>query len=62
MVATGTLITASNNICAAHEPSEILRVRRSYDFALGAVSDAIRNGNIDERLAGASVGPMVRAS
>jgi glutamate-1-semialdehyde aminotransferase len=60
MVATGTLITASNNICAAHEPSEILRVRRSYDFALGAVSDAIRNGNIDERLAGASVGPTVR--
>ncbi len=62
MVGSGTLITASHNICAAHGPNEIKRVLRSYDHALGMLRDALDKGNIDERLAGASVGPMVRAS
>ena len=61
MVASGTLITASHNICAAHGPSEIKRVLKSYDHALGIMRDAIEAGDIDERLAGASVAPMVRA-
>jgi glutamate-1-semialdehyde 2,1-aminomutase len=60
MVASGTLITASHNICAAHGPSEIKRVLRSYDHTLGILREAIDRGDIDERLAGASVGPMVR--
>jgi len=62
MIASGTLIAASHNICAAHGPSEITRVLRSYDHALGVIRDAIDNNNIAERLAGATVGPMVRAS
>jgi glutamate-1-semialdehyde 2,1-aminomutase len=62
MVASGTLITASHNICAAHGPSEIKRVRKSYDHAHAVVSEAILRGDIDKRLAGASVGSMVRAS
>jgi glutamate-1-semialdehyde aminotransferase/spore coat polysaccharide biosynthesis protein SpsF (cytidylyltransferase family) len=62
MVASGTLITASHNICAAHGPSEIKRILKSYDHALGVVSEAVLHDDIDERLAGASVAPMVRAS
>jgi glutamate-1-semialdehyde 2,1-aminomutase len=62
MVASGTLITASHNICAAHGPSEIKRVLKSYDHALGVISEAILHDDIDERLGGASVAPMVRAS
>ena len=61
MIASGTLIVASHNLCAAHGPSEIRRVRKSYDHALGVVSEALRKGDIKERLAGATVAPMVRA-
>jgi glutamate-1-semialdehyde 2,1-aminomutase len=62
MVASGTLIVSSHNICAAHGPSEIKRILRSYDHALGVLREAIDKGDIAERLAGASVAPMVRAS
>jgi glutamate-1-semialdehyde 2,1-aminomutase/spore coat polysaccharide biosynthesis protein SpsF len=62
MIASGTLIVASHNICAAHGPSEIKRILRSYDHTLGVIRDAIDNDDIDARLAGATVAPMVRAS
>ncbi len=62
MVSSGTLITASHNICAAHGPAEIKRILKSYDHALGVVSEALLHDDIDERLAGATVAPMVRAS
>ncbi len=61
MVASGTLIVASHNICAAHGPSEVARIFRSYDHTLGIIRDAIDKNDIAERLAGATVGPMVRA-
>jgi len=61
MVASGTLIVASHNLCAAHGPSEITRILRSYDHALGIIREAIDKGDIAERLAGATVGSMVRA-
>jgi glutamate-1-semialdehyde aminotransferase/spore coat polysaccharide biosynthesis protein SpsF (cytidylyltransferase family) len=62
MVASGTLITASHNISAAHGPSEIKRILKSYDHALGVVRQAVEKGDIAERLNGASVAPLVRAS
>jgi glutamate-1-semialdehyde aminotransferase len=61
MVNSGTLIAASHNISASHGPNEIKRIRRSYDHALGVLREAIDKDDIKERLAGASVGPMVRA-
>ena len=45
----------------SHGPSEIKRILRSYDHTLGIIRDAIDKGDIAERLAGATVGPMVRA-
>ena len=33
---------------------------KSYDHTLFTLAAAIKNGDIDQRLAGASVGPMVR--
>lgn len=60
MVASGTLVVASHNICAAHGPSETRRVLKSYEHALRTLRDAINKGDIAERLAGASVAPMVR--
>lgn len=60
MIATGTLIIASNNICAAHGAAEVARALKSYDHALGVIRDAIDKGDIDARLAGASIGPAVR--
>ena len=62
MVASGTLVVASHNLCAAHGPSEIKRILKSYDHALGIIRDAIDKNDIAERLAGATVGPMVRAN
>ena len=62
MVASGTLITASHNLCAAHGPSEIKRVLKSYDHALGILREAMDKGDLAERLNGATVGPMVRTS
>jgi glutamate-1-semialdehyde 2,1-aminomutase/spore coat polysaccharide biosynthesis protein SpsF len=62
MAASGTLIVASHNICAAHGPNEIKRVRMSYDHALGVIHDALAKGDIEERLAGATVAPMVRTA
>jgi len=62
MIASGTLIAASHNICAAHGPSEIKRILRSYNHTLAIITDAVMKGDIAERLAGATVAPMVRAS
>ncbi len=61
MIASGTLIAASHNVCAAHGPSEIKRILRSYDHALGVIRQAIDAGDIDARLAGAAITPGVRA-
>lgn len=60
MVASGTLITASHNISAAHGPNEIKRILKSYDHALGMLREAIEKGDVKERLAGAGIGPAVR--
>lgn len=60
MIATGTLIIASHNICAAHSQSDIKRVLKSYDHTLGVISEAIKKGEVDKRLEGASVSPEVR--
>jgi glutamate-1-semialdehyde 2,1-aminomutase/spore coat polysaccharide biosynthesis protein SpsF len=62
MIASGTLITASHNICSAHRGTEMTRILKSYDHTLSILRDAIDKGDIEQRLAGASVGPMVRAS
>jgi glutamate-1-semialdehyde 2,1-aminomutase/spore coat polysaccharide biosynthesis protein SpsF len=62
MIALGTLIIASHNICAAHGTTEIKRVLKSYDHTLAFIKDAIEKDDIDKRLEGATVGPMVRAS
>ena len=62
MIASGTLIVASHNISAAHGPSEIERILKSYRHTLTILRTALDKGDIDERLAGASVAPMVRAS
>lgn len=61
MIASGTLIIASNNLCYAHGTSEIKRILKSYDHALGVMAEARDKGDIEQRLAGASVAPMVRA-
>ncbi len=61
MIATGTLIIASHNISTSHGISEVKRIWNSYDHTLGIIRDAINKGDIAERLAGATVGPMVRA-
>jgi glutamate-1-semialdehyde 2,1-aminomutase/spore coat polysaccharide biosynthesis protein SpsF len=61
MISSGTLIVASHNLCYAHGPSEIKRILRSYDHALGVVREAIDKGDIEQRLAGATVAPMVRS-
>ena len=60
MIASGTLITSSHNICAAHGPNEIKRILKSYDHALGVVAEAVRKDNIAEVLDGASVTSGVR--
>jgi hypothetical protein len=61
MIASGTLIVASHSVCAAHGPSEIKRILRSYEHTFGIIREAIDKDDIAERLAGASVAPMVRA-
>ena len=62
MVASGTLITASHNVCAAHGPNEVKRIGKSYEHACGIIREALDKGDIEQRLAGATVAPMVRAS
>lgn len=62
MVASGTLITASHNICFAHGHNEIHRILKSYTHTCGILREALDKGDVAERLAGATVGPMVRTS
>jgi glutamate-1-semialdehyde 2,1-aminomutase/spore coat polysaccharide biosynthesis protein SpsF len=62
MISSGTLIAASHNIAYAHSDSDIRRILKSYTHTCGIIRDAIDKGDIDARLAGASVGPMVRTS
>lgn len=61
MISSGTLIIASHNVCAAHGPGEVKRIRKSYDHALGKIAAAVSEGDIAERLAGAAVAPLVRS-
>jgi glutamate-1-semialdehyde aminotransferase/spore coat polysaccharide biosynthesis protein SpsF (cytidylyltransferase family) len=60
MISSGTLIIASHNVSAAHGPSEIKRILSSYRHTLTVLRTALDENSIDERLDGASVGPMVR--
>jgi glutamate-1-semialdehyde aminotransferase/spore coat polysaccharide biosynthesis protein SpsF (cytidylyltransferase family) len=62
MIASGTLIVGSHNLCHAMGESEIRRVLKSYDHTFAILRDALDKGDIAERLAGATVAPMVRAS
>jgi len=61
MIASGTLIIASHNVCAALGPSEIARVAKSYDHACGVVAEALKAGDIERRLAGSGIAKGVRA-
>jgi glutamate-1-semialdehyde 2,1-aminomutase len=60
MIASGTLIIASHNICAAHGLNDLKRVLKSYSHTLPIIEQAVRNGDIEQRLAGATVAPTVR--
>src|SRR5882672_9330844 len=60
MIATGTLIIASHNLSAAHGPNEIKRILASYDHALGIIRIAIDKNDVEQRLGGAKVAPMIR--
>ena len=62
MIASGTLIVGSHNLCHAHGPSEMRRILSSYSHTLRIISAAIENGDGEQRMAGATVAPMVRAS
>jgi glutamate-1-semialdehyde 2,1-aminomutase len=62
MIASGTLIVGSHNLCHAMGESEIRRVLKSYDHTFAILRDASDKGDFAERLAGATVEPMVRAS
>src|SRR5206468_1797435 len=60
MINSGTLIIASHNVCAALGKPELKRIAKSYDHACGVVAEAIKNGDIIERLAGGSIVKGVR--
>ena len=62
MIASGTLIVGSHNLCHAMGRPEITRVLKSYDHTFAILRDALDKGDIAERLGGATVAPMVRAS
>lgn len=62
MIASGTLIVGSHNLCHAMGESEIRRVLKSYDHTFGILRQTIDNNDFEQRLAGATVAPMVRAS
>lgn len=60
MINSGTLMIASHNVCAALGESEIKRVAKSYDHACSVVADALKKGDITERLAGGAIAKGVR--
>jgi glutamate-1-semialdehyde 2,1-aminomutase len=60
MIASGTLIIASHNICAAHGPNEVRRILKSYEHTLAVIADALKKSDIEQRLGGTTVGPTVR--
>lgn len=60
MIASGTLITASHNVSAAHGPNEVKRIIKSYEHTCGVLRAAIDKGDIKERLAGSTISPGVR--
>lgn len=59
MIATGTLIIGSHNLCYAHSHSDIKRIIKSWDWTLGVLKTAIDDGSIETEQA---VGPMVRTA
>lgn len=62
MIASGTLIIASHNLCDAHDANCIKRILKSYDHTLPIIADAVRKGDVAARIGDSVVAPMVRAS
>lgn len=60
MISSGTLIVGSHNVSYAMGENEVWRILKSYEHTLPIIKEALEKGNIDQRLAGASVAPMVR--
>ena len=60
MVNSGTLITNSHNVSAAHGLNEVKRIGKSYEHACRVLREAIDKGDIKERLAGAAISQGVR--
>jgi glutamate-1-semialdehyde 2,1-aminomutase/spore coat polysaccharide biosynthesis protein SpsF len=58
MIAAGVLVNASHNVCFAHSPTDIGRVLAAYDHALGALRDAIEEGDIEQRLGNQLIRPI----
>jgi glutamate-1-semialdehyde 2,1-aminomutase/spore coat polysaccharide biosynthesis protein SpsF len=61
MIASGTLVVGSHNVCAAHTESDMRRILKSYRHTMTVIRTALDKGDIADRLNGASVAPMVRA-
>lgn len=51
MAQAGVLIIASHNLSYAHGPNEINRIGAAYAHTLGVIDDALRKGDIKERIA-----------
>lgn len=64
MIKNGVLVINSHNFMYAHTEADIQRVVNAYDRALEVLADAIRDGNVTDRIVGRSVASTanVRAS
>jgi len=62
MAENGVLVINSNNLGYMHRENELKRIVRGYDVTLGAISDAIKRGNIADLIGNTTVSPGIRDS
>jgi glutamate-1-semialdehyde 2,1-aminomutase/spore coat polysaccharide biosynthesis protein SpsF len=56
----GILFGADNRICFSHSKADIEQTLRVYRSAMEILSDAVKQGNVEERLEGPPVQPIFR--
>ncbi|NQU59154.1 MAG: aminotransferase class III-fold pyridoxal phosphate-dependent enzyme [Rhodospirillales bacterium] len=60
MLGRGVLLTASHNVCYAHDDENFATTLKAYDEALGVLRDGLDGGNLESKLTGPVIEPVFR--
>ena len=60
MLGHGVLLTASHNVCYAHDNENFSTALNAYDQALGFITERLASGNLANALTGPVIEPVFK--